>query len=106
MDVSAKGKKKLKFYQRLFSYLAFQRGLLSRFAGSRSSGECFTSQKLRRTACGFGLLTYSVGRKRIETTFNEISNFIPRTIHAVIEYRFILKVVFFIIGYAILKTVL
>ena len=45
-------------------------------------------------------------RKRIETTFSEISNFFPKTIHAVTEYGFILKVVIFIFGYAILRTIL
>lgn len=45
-------------------------------------------------------------RKRIETTFSEISNFFPKTIQAVTEYGFILKVVVFIFDYAILKTVL
>jgi Transposase DDE domain len=48
----------------------------------------------------------STMRKRIETTFSEISNFFPKTIHAVNEYGFILKVVIFIFGYAILKTLL
>jgi len=48
----------------------------------------------------------STMRKRIETTFSEISNFFPKTIHAVTEYGFILKVVIFIFGYAILKTFL
>jgi hypothetical protein len=48
----------------------------------------------------------STMRKRIETTFSEISNFFPKTIHAVTEYGFILKVVIFIFGYALLKTVL
>lgn len=48
----------------------------------------------------------STMRKRIETTFSEISNFFPRTIHAVTEYGFILKVVIFIFGYAIIKAVL
>jgi len=45
-------------------------------------------------------------RKRIETTFSEISNFFPKTIHAVTEFGFLFKVVIFIFGYAILKTVL
>lgn len=45
-------------------------------------------------------------RKRIETTFSEISNFLPKKIHAVTEFGFILKVVIFIFGYAILRTIL
>ena len=48
----------------------------------------------------------SVMRKRIETTFSEISNFLPKKIHAVTEFGFILKVVTFIFGYAILRTIL
>ena len=38
----------------------------------------------------------SVMRKRIETTFSEISNFLPKKIHAVTEYGFLLKVYFWI----------
>ena len=45
-------------------------------------------------------------KKRIETTFSEISNFLPKKIHAVTEYGFLLKVVIFIFGYAISKTIL
>lgn len=45
-------------------------------------------------------------RKRIETTFSEISNFFPKKIHAVTEFGFILKVVIFIFGYAILRTII
>ena len=45
-------------------------------------------------------------RKRIETTFSEIANFLPKKIHAVTEYGFILKVVIFIFGYAISRTVI
>lgn len=45
-------------------------------------------------------------RKRIETTFSEISNLLPRTIHAVTEYGFLLKVVIFIFGYAISRTII
>lgn len=48
----------------------------------------------------------STMRKRIETTFSEISNFFPKTIHAVTEYGFILKVVIFIFGYAISRTII
>ena len=43
-------------------------------------------------------------RKRIETTFSEISNFLPKKIHAVTECGFLLKVVLFIFGYAISRT--
>jgi hypothetical protein len=48
----------------------------------------------------------SVMRKRIETTFSEISNFLPKKIHAVTEYGFLLKVVIFIFGYAISRTII
>ena len=48
----------------------------------------------------------STMRKRIETTFSEISNFFPKTIHAITEYGFILKVVIFIFGYAISRTII
>ena len=48
----------------------------------------------------------STMRKRIETTFSEIANFFPKKIHAVTEYGFILKVVIFIFGYAISKTII
>lgn len=47
----------------------------------------------------------SVMRKRIESTFSEISNFLPKKIHAVTEYGFLLKVVLFIFGYAISRTI-
>lgn len=43
-------------------------------------------------------------RKRIETTFSEITNFFPRKIHAVTPQGFILKVVLFIFAYTIDKT--
>jgi len=45
-------------------------------------------------------------RKRIETTFSEISNFLPKKIHAVTEFGFLLKVVIFIFGYAISRTII
>lgn len=45
-------------------------------------------------------------RKRIETAFSEIANFLPKKIHAVTEYGFILKVVVFIFGYAISRTII
>ena len=45
-------------------------------------------------------------RKRIETTFSEIANFLPKKVHAVYEYGFLLKIVIFIFGYAISKTVI
>jgi hypothetical protein len=48
----------------------------------------------------------STMRKRIETAFSEIANFLPKKIHAVTEYGFILKVVIFIFGYAISRTVI
>lgn len=47
----------------------------------------------------------STMRKRIETAFSEIANLFPKKIHAVTEYGFILKVVIFIFGYAISRTV-
>ena len=43
-------------------------------------------------------------RKRIESAFSEISNFLPKKIHAVTEFGFLLKVVIFIFGYAISRT--
>jgi len=45
-------------------------------------------------------------RKRIESTFSEISNFLPKKIHAVTEFGFLLKVVLFIFGYAISRTII
>ena len=48
----------------------------------------------------------SVMRKRIETTFSEISNFLPKKIHAVTEFGFLLKLVIFIFGYAISRTII
>ena len=38
--------------------------------------------------------------------FSEISNFLPKKIHAVKEYGFLLKVVLFIFGYAISRTII
>lgn len=40
-------------------------------------------------------------RKRIESAFSEISNLLPKKIHAVTEFGFLLKLVIFIFGYAI-----
>ena len=48
----------------------------------------------------------SVMRKRIETTFSEISNLLLKKIHAVTEYGFLLKVVIFIFGYTISRTII
>ena len=48
----------------------------------------------------------STMRKRIETTFSGIANFFPKKIHAVTGYGFILKVVIFIFGYAISRTII
>ena len=45
-------------------------------------------------------------RKRIESAFSEISNFLPKKIHAVTEFGFLLKVVIFIFGYAISRTII
>ncbi len=48
----------------------------------------------------------STMRKRIETTFSEISSLFPKKIHAVTEYGFIMKVVLFIFSYALTRTIL
>jgi hypothetical protein len=48
----------------------------------------------------------STMRKRIETTFSEISSLFPKKIHAVTEYGFIMKVVLFIFSYALIRTIL
>ena len=45
-------------------------------------------------------------RKRIETTFSEIFNFLPKKIYAVTEFGFLLKVVIFIFGYSISRTLI
>jgi len=42
-----------------------------------------------------------VMRKRIETTFSEITAFFPRKIHAVTIQGFILKVILFIFAYTL-----
>lgn len=44
-------------------------------------------------------------RKRIETTFSEITAFFPRKIHAVTVQGFLLKVVLFIFAYALDKSI-
>ena len=44
--------------------------------------------------------------RRIETTLSEISNFLPKKIHAVTEFGFLLKIVVFIFGYAISRTII
>ncbi len=46
-----------------------------------------------------------VMRKRIETTFSEITNLFPRKIHAVTAQGFILKIVLFIFAYALSRSV-
>lgn len=48
----------------------------------------------------------STMRKRIETTFSEISNFFPKKIHATTGFGFVLKVIIFIFSYAITRTIL
>jgi hypothetical protein len=48
----------------------------------------------------------SVMRNRIESTFSETSNFLPKKIHAVTEYGCLLQVVLFVFGYAILRTII
>ena len=48
----------------------------------------------------------SVMRKRIETMFIEISNFLHKKIHAVTDVEFLLKVVIFIFRYAISRTII
>jgi hypothetical protein len=40
-------------------------------------------------------------RKRIETAFSQITNFFPKHIHAVTQRGFELKVIFFILAFAI-----
>lgn len=42
-------------------------------------------------------------RKRIETTFSEISTLLPKKIHAVTDYGFILKVIMFLFSYTLNK---
>ena len=42
-------------------------------------------------------------RKRVETTFSEISTMLPKKIHAVTEYGFIIKVIMFIFSYTLNK---
>jgi len=44
-------------------------------------------------------------RKRIETTFSEITAFFPRKIHAVTPQGFILKIVLFIFAYTLNKSI-
>ena len=63
------------------------------------------SNSLRKHEPHIEYLT-SVMRKRIETTFSEISNFLPKKIHAAKEFGFLLKVVIFIFGYAISRTII
>jgi len=46
-----------------------------------------------------------VMRKRVETTFSEISGLFPKKIHAVTEYGFLLKIVIFIFSYSLLRTI-
>lgn len=43
-------------------------------------------------------------RKRIETTFTEITNFFPRKIHAVTPQGFLLKIVLFIFAFTLSKS--
>ena len=42
-------------------------------------------------------------RKRIETTFSEITTLLPKKIHAVTDYGFILKVIMFLFSYTLNK---
>jgi Transposase DDE domain len=42
-------------------------------------------------------------RKRVETTFSEISTLLPKKIHAVTDYGFILKVIIFLFSYTLNK---
>ncbi|MDR1372876.1 MAG: hypothetical protein LBJ17_07155 [Dysgonamonadaceae bacterium] len=39
------------------------------------------------------------GRKRIETAFSDIAKYLPKTIHAVTENGFLIKLIAFIWGY-------
>ncbi len=43
----------------------------------------------------------SILRKRIETTFSQITNMFPRKIHAVTKQGFLLKLVIFIVSFSI-----
>ena len=47
--------------------------------------------------------TIETMRKRVETTFSEISGLFPKKIHAVTEYGFILKVILFLFSYSLNK---
>jgi len=42
-------------------------------------------------------------RKRVETTFSEISTLLPKKIHAVTSYGFVLKVIMFLFSYTLNK---
>ena len=42
-------------------------------------------------------------RKRIKTTFSEITTLLPKKIHAVTDYGFILKVIMFLFSYTLNK---
>ncbi len=44
-------------------------------------------------------------RKRVETTFSEISSLFPKKIHAVTEYGFLLKIIIFIFSYTLMRTI-
>lgn len=47
--------------------------------------------------------TIEVMRKRVETTFSEISGLFPKKIHAVTQHGFILKVIIFLFSYSLKK---
>ncbi len=47
------------------------------------------------------VLTVAIIRKRIETTFSQITNMFPRKIHAVTKQGFLLKLVIFIVSFSI-----
>ena len=47
--------------------------------------------------------TIETVRKRVETTFSEISTLLPKKIHAVTSYGFILKVIMFLFSFTLNK---
>lgn len=55
----------------------------------------------RRQHSGCVQYVQSVLRKRIETTFSELTSMLPRKIHAVTKNGFLLKLIIFIVSYSI-----
>ncbi len=60
-------------------------------------------RKTNATRQHSGCIQYlqSILRKRIETTFSQITNMFPRKIHAVTKQGFLLKLVIFIVSFSI-----